>query len=157
MWGEQQVIERGLQASRLIHPRGKHHHGPFIEDDLQLKSVVLDGLEHDRLVRLPGRDDDPAHRNRSHAAGAQGGNKRIRWSLREQRLGVRRRLVEECAVFDDGVLEQVQVGTDLLQIIELAAGDEHEAPARGDQALQSGGCFGEDMSLCCEGAIVVGT
>src|SRR6185312_6498741 len=121
--------------------RGQDHDGALVEVDLQLETEVADRSQHGGLVRLPCRDNDATHRNGTYAPLLQCGDKGGRRWGREWRLLACRRLVKKSAVFGDDILEQIESWADFLQLIELAPGDEDEAPARGQQSLERAQCF----------------
>ncbi len=75
--------------------------------------------------------------------------------MRQWCLFARCRLIEKCTVFGDDVFEQIQVRAHRLQLIQLAAGDQHGTALRGDEALQGGRGFRENLPLGGEGSIVV--
>src|SRR5262249_29419001 len=101
----------------------------LVENDLELETQVPNGGKDRRFVGLPRRENDAAHRDTADAALAQCADEGIRRTRREGRFLAGRGLVEKSAVLGDDVLEQVEPRANLLQLVELAPGHEHEAPA----------------------------
>ena len=65
------------------------------------------------------------------------------------------RPVEQRAVLRDDAFEQVEARKDRLQVVELAAGDEHQLAARLAQALERGERGLVDAAMMSDGAVVV--
>ena len=65
-----EFVQRHLESSSLVHAGGKHHYCALIENHLQLKPQVVNGLEHSFLLRLPG-GYDAAPRGKGHVALAE--------------------------------------------------------------------------------------
>jgi hypothetical protein len=57
--------ECGRETASLTDPRRENHDRSFVEDDLQLQTEIADNLENDLFIRLPGRDDAVADRQRA--------------------------------------------------------------------------------------------
>ena len=87
--GQAEIAERGFQPARLVDAGRQHHHRALVEHDLQLEPEVPDRLEHCRLVRLPGRDNRAADRQRLNPLRLQGFDESFRRLGRERRFFLR--------------------------------------------------------------------
>ena len=67
----------------------------------------MDGLEGGRLVRLEGRDHDPAHGDRVHSRLAQRLDEARRWRLGQDALAPGGGLVDDAAVLRHHPVEEV--------------------------------------------------
>ena len=125
-----ELAERLGEAGRLAQARRQHHHGVFVERHMQLEPEITDDLEDRGLMRLPGRHDHPADRDRGHTALPQRADKRFGRRLAEQLFLARCRAIEDSAVLCDDPVEQLDVRTDREQILQFATGHEDEPTAR---------------------------
>ena len=149
------LLQRAFEAAGLVDAGRQHHDGPLVEDDLQLQAQLVDRLEDRLLVWLPCRDDNAAHRHRAHPLVTQGGYEGLGRPIGQGRLGAGRRVVEQGTVLGDDIFEQIEPRADALQVIELAPGDQHEASAGGNQALESVHSFGQHATRSRECAVIV--
>src|SRR6185437_13035490 len=81
--GESEFVEGGTESGEFIHSGRQDHHGAFIEDDIQFKTVIADCIENGRFVWMRSRDNDLSHAQRSNAAFTQFVDKRSE----ERRVG----------------------------------------------------------------------
>ena len=143
------------QTGGLVDARRQHHHRALVEDHLQLQPQLVDGGKHRRLVGLPCGDDGVSDGQRRHVPIAQRLNQRLRGRLRQQLDFARRGSVQHGAVLGHDPLEQVQARKDALQIFQLAARDQDEMPAGGDDALQRSDGRVIDRAVMRDRAVVV--
>ena len=114
----------------------QHHHGAFVENDLQLQPKRVDGFEYGGLVGLPRRHNHPPGREWLDAGFPEPGHKpRRRW-IGEGSLLPRIGAIEQSAILGDHSIEQIKPGHDTLQVFELASRDENEPPLRRSQLFQ---------------------
>ena len=116
--GEAQLVERDGEPGRLVDPRGEHHDGPFIEDDLPLQAHLADRLEDGALMGLDGRDDRTPDGYRRDAPLADGLDQRRRRRLAQHLLLAAGGPVEQRAILDDHAIEEVDLREDLQQLLE---------------------------------------
>ena len=152
----QAELLQGQGEPRLfVHARREQHHGALVEDDLPLEAELADHLDGRDLIRLARRHDHPAGVQRGSAALAQPLRQGGRGWFRHALLLARLRPVEKSAVFGHHQVEEIEPVEDRLQIPELAAGDQHHAPAALAQALYCGHRLRTDGSLLGERPVVV--
>ena len=96
------------QAAALVHSRGEHHHGAFVENDLKLKVLLADHLGDRVFMRLPSGHYHPADGDRAHSprsdrvdegAGRRFGEKRLLSCLGP---------INHRSVLDDHEVEEVE-------------------------------------------------
>ena len=87
----------------------------------------MDGVQHRRVVRLPGRDDAAPDRQRRYFAFAQRLHKTRGGRVGERPLFARGRRVQKRAVFGHDLVEKIKPRHDALQVVQLPTGDEHQA------------------------------
>ncbi len=154
--GNPELGERGEDARGFVDVRGQHHHCPFVEHDLELEAEVANGVEHGRLIWLPRRDDRATHRQRTQLELFQPGHE----------LLVRRRtkaaffggcgVVQHRTVLGDDAVEQRQIRKHAPQIAQVPSRDQHHAPARLLEPLQSLADLRLNQTVMRERAVVVG-
>jgi hypothetical protein len=149
------LAQRRRQAARLGDAGGQHHDGALVEDDLQLQAQVANDFEYRGLVRLPGRNDDPAHRDGMDLPRDEHIDEDLRRTLRQYLLFSARRPVNERAVLGDDALEQVQPREHPPQVIHFATRNEDQFAAAISQALQGANRRLIDAPVMRDGAVVV--
>jgi len=152
--GHAEAAEHLLETALLRDGRRQHHDGLAIEDDLQLEPEVVDGAQDGRLVRHLRRDDDATGRER-HARPLERGEKGRGGRRREVVHPFGSRLVEHGAVLRDDPVEEVELGTDLQQVVEPPSGDEDDAAARIANAPQRREGLRRDAAVGRECPVVV--
>ena len=125
-----EVLERRLQARRLVHARRQHHHRVFVEDHLELEPEVLDGAKDLRLLGTPGGDDHAADVERRDAALPEPFDEGGRRRLGQPPLFAACRIAKECPVLGDHAVEQIQAPKHRREVFQPAAGDEEQLAAR---------------------------
>src|SRR5205085_11466580 len=98
----------------------------LVEDDLQLQSEVANDLEDDFFIRLPGRDDAAADRERGDIASPQLVNKKGRRLVAKGDLLPIDRLEQNRPVLDYRQIENVEIWENPLQVQQLAPGDQDQ-------------------------------
>ena len=63
MRGKSEFLKRHTQSRRFVDAGRKDHDRAFIENNLQFQAKIADDFDRSLFVRLPGRDNDPAHRH----------------------------------------------------------------------------------------------
>ena len=153
-----QRFERRDQAAGLVHTGRQHHHRALVEDDLQLQPQLADHLQHDRVVRLPGRHDAAPHGERLDTAFLQLANEGLRWRVGQRPFLSGRRRVEQRTVFRDDEIEHVKLlAAYTVQVVEFAPGDEQDAPAGGGSAPKCLLGRGVHHAMVGHGAVIVAT
>ena len=150
-----QRLERALEPPGLVDIARQHHHRALVEDNVQLKGELADGLQHSFLVRLPGGDDGAADRQRRDAEFLQAGDKSGRGWLGERRFLLLGRVEQEGAILGDDKVEQVEFRKDALQVGKIPAGDEDQLPAGSPHLLQGLDGRRIDSAVAGERAVVV--
>jgi hypothetical protein len=153
---EPQVAEGGVEPRGLVDARREDHHGPLVEDDLELQAHLPDDVEHGRLVRLPRRHDHPADRDRPDPARLEPLDELGRRRLGQRALLARVGPVEQGAVLGHHAVEDVELGEDVEQLVELAPGHQDQLPAGLLHPLQRLQGRGVDPAVVGESPVVVG-
>ena len=151
-----EALERALEAPGLVDVAGQHHHRALVEDDVQLERKVVDGLEHDRLVRFPGGDDGAADRRGRHAEVLQTLHERRRRRLGERGFLLLCGVEEKGPVLGNDEVEQLQLREGPLQVGKVPAGDEDQLSAGALDLLQPLDGRRIDAAIVGQGAVVVG-
>jgi hypothetical protein len=152
---ERQLGERDREPGCLVDAGWQHHHRALVEDDVELEAEIADDVEHDRLVRSPGRYDALADRERCHAARSQRRHEPLHGGLGQQFLLLAVGAVEHGAVLGHHPIEEVETRADGDEAVELAAGDEEQPAPRFLQAGQRGQRRLGDGAVVRDGAVVV--
>ncbi len=155
-WVERKLLQRRPHSARLVDARRQNHHRALVEDDLQFEAERTDRLEHVVVVGRDRGDDDAPDRERRDAAPLEKCDERG-----GRRLGQRHglagcRAVNECAVFGDDAVEQVEAREHPAEIAELAAGDEQKLAARPAHLFERRDGSVADDAIGGERAIEVG-
>jgi len=127
--GQAEIVERRLQAARLVDAGWQDHHRALVEDDLQFEPEVPNCFEHGFLIGFPSRDNGAADRQRSDALRAQPLDESFGRLGRQRLFLPGRRVVEERAVFRDDAVEEIEAGKAAGEVRQLPAGDENELSA----------------------------
>ena len=153
--GESQLEQRGFEPRRLVHSGRQDHDRALVEDDLELEPEVPDGLEHSRLVRLPGRHQAMPHGERRDPAGAERGNEVGGWGFPERLVLSAGRAVDDSAVLGDHAVEHLDVRKDGEQILDLPPRHQDDLAARVAKPVKGGHRLTRDRALGGQGSVEV--
>src|SRR5262245_30776356 len=103
---------------------------------MQLKGELPDDLEHDLLIRLPGGDDRPSHREGMDPTLPQARNEGSRWRLREHGFLLLSGIVEKATVFSHDQIKQGEFRENTSQVGEIPAGNQQKLAARFSDLLE---------------------
>jgi hypothetical protein len=106
--------QRGFKTAGLADTGGEHHHGAFVENNLQLEPEVAYHLQHHILMRLPGRNDAASGRYR-HLARLQPIKKRLRRFWPEQRLLAGLWIEKDASILGDDQIKKRNLGKNLFK------------------------------------------
>ena len=126
---ESQLIQGSAQAGGLVDSRRQHHHRALVEDYLMFQPQITDGLENQRLIRMPGGDDHAANRKWGHALRLERRDERRRRWLGQRQLLARGRGIDQRAVLSYHAIEQIYARECAQQIGQLTAGDQDQLAA----------------------------